>query len=84
MSTAAGFGAGIEQAQAILAADGSRLEVVEQTEQSVRFRLDLDSSECADCVLPVTHLTTVIAGVMREATGNPELAVTIDDPRVTP
>jgi hypothetical protein len=83
MSTT-GFEAGIKQAQAILAADGSRLEVVEQTDQVVHFRLDLDSSECADCVLPVTHLTTVIAGVMREATGNPGLAVMIDDPRVTP
>ena len=84
MNAATGFQAGVEQAQALLAADGSRLEVLERTEQAVHFRLDLDSSQCADCVLPVAHLTTVVAGVMRRATGNPELAVTIDDPRVTP
>lgn len=72
---------GIEQAQAILAADGSRLEVLEEADDAVHFRLVLDSAECADCVLPVAHLTTVIAGVMRDATGNPGFAVEIDDPR---
>lgn len=74
--------AGIEQAQAILAADGSHLVVLEQAENAVHFRLDLESAECADCVLPVAHLTTVIAGVMQQATGNPEFVVEIDDPRV--
>ncbi|WP_148573841.1 hypothetical protein [Nocardioides caldifontis] len=76
--------AGIEQAQALLAADGSRLVVLEEAADRVHFRLDLESAECADCVLPAAHLTTVVAGVMREATGNPQFAVQIDDPRTEP
>ena len=47
----------------------------------VRFRLDLERSSCADCVLPVSHLTSVIGDTVRKVSGNPELKVEIDDPR---
>jgi hypothetical protein len=71
----------IETAQALIAADGSRLQVIEQSTDRVHFRLDLEDATCADCVLPVAHLTSVIGDTMRRVSGNPDLAVEIDDPR---
>jgi hypothetical protein len=71
----------IETAQALISGDGTKLEVLEASPERVRFRLDLDASYCADCVLPVAHLTSVVGDTMRRVSGNPELAVEIDDPR---
>ena len=71
----------IETAQALISGDGTKLELLEQTPTLVRFRLDLESSSCADCVLPVAHLTSVIGDTVRKVSGNPELKVEIDDPR---
>lgn len=71
----------IETAQALISGDGTRLELLQQTPDLVRFRLDLESSSCADCVLPVSHLTSVIGDTVRKVSGNPELKVEIDDPR---
>lgn len=73
----------IETAQALISGDGTRLELLEQTPTLVRFRLDLESSSCADCVLPVAHLTSVIGDTVRKVSGNPELTVEIDDPRTS-
>ena len=73
----------IETAQALISGDGTRLELLEQTPTLVRFRLDLESSSCADCVLPVAHLTSVIGDTVRKVSGNPGLTVEIDDPRAS-
>jgi hypothetical protein len=73
----------IETAQALIAADGSRLEVIEASADGVRFRLDLEDASCVDCVLPVAHLTSVIGDTIRRVSGNPDLVVEIDDPRVS-
>lgn len=71
----------IETAQALIAADGTKLEVVERTDDLVRFRLDLEDASCADCVLPATHLRSVIGDTVRRISGNSSLVVEIDDPR---
>jgi hypothetical protein len=71
----------IESAQALISGDGTKLEVLEASPDRVHFRLDLDSSYCADCVLPVAHLTSVVGDTMRRVSGNPTLTVEIDDPR---
>ncbi|MGW5241635.1 hypothetical protein ACWEOW_22100 [Monashia sp. NPDC004114] len=76
--------AAIETAQQLVSADGTKLEVLEQTPDRVSFRLDLEGASCADCVLPVAHLTSVIGDTMRRVSGNPALLVEIDDPRATP
>ena len=75
--------AAIETAQQLVAGDGTKLVVLEQTDDRVRFRLALEDASCADCVMPAAYLTSVIGDTMRKVSGNPALAVEIDDPRVT-
>jgi hypothetical protein len=74
----------IETAQKLVSGDGTKLEVLAQSPDRVSFRLDLEDASCADCVLPVAHLTSVIGDTMRRVSGNPALLVEIDDPRATP
>ena len=76
--------AAIETAQQLVSGDGTRLEVLEKSDDRVSFRLALEDASCADCVMPVKHLTSVIGDTMRRVSGNPALAVEIDDPRVAP
>lgn len=71
----------ITTAQQLISGDGTKLEVLEQSEDRVHFRLDLEDASCADCVLPVAHLTSVVGDTMRRVSGNPALLVEIDDPR---
>jgi hypothetical protein len=73
--------AAIEQVQALISADGARLEVLDESPEAIHFRLDLTDAACADCVLPTRHLTNVVEDTLRRATGNTALAVRIDDPR---
>jgi hypothetical protein len=82
MTTASSpLAAAIEEVQAIVSADGARLDVLEETAGLVHFRLDLAGASCADCVLPPGRLTDVVQTSLRRRTGNDTLVVRIDDPR---
>ncbi|SOD71778.1 hypothetical protein SAMN05892883_1250 [Jatrophihabitans sp. GAS493] len=73
--------AAITEIQSIVSADGARLDVVDETQSAVRFRLDLSDASCADCVLPPASLLDVVQLSMRRRTGDDDLTVRIDDPR---
>jgi hypothetical protein len=73
----------IATVQALIAADGAQLQIVEESPLAVHFRLDLSDAACADCVLPAAHLTRVVTDSLRRDTGNEALVVAIDDPRET-
>ena len=64
----------------ILRLDGGDVELISLEPSKVHLRLLLETSECADCVLPKTMLEQVALKLL--APGMPGLtAVVIDDPR---
>jgi Fe-S cluster biogenesis protein NfuA len=66
--------AAVDQLSALLSADGGSLSVtgIDQAKRSVALRLDLESVECAECVLPPERLFDVVSRTISAAV--PEVA----------
>lgn len=67
----------------ILAPDGARLVVRDESARSLRLALDLADSECPECVLPGDLLLDIIR--KRLTAADPDLAdIELEDPRDRP
>lgn len=71
----------VERLRAMIQGDGAdlRLLAVDERAGTVELSLELDSAECADCVLPPQQLHDVLATSLGEVTAH---RVVLHDPRV--
>jgi Fe-S cluster biogenesis protein NfuA len=73
---------GIEKLRSLLRADGGDLELVaiEPDTGVVRLRLVLEDANCAECVMPGTHIAEVATQSLRRV--SPDVShVIVEDPR---
>lgn len=73
----------VEEAAALLRADGADLELVSAEPAAARISLQvvMESAACRECVLPPDQLRDVIGAGLARRLGE-EVEVVIDDPRV--
>lgn len=80
-----GLDAGLDAVHALLGPDGAAVDVTgwDGATGTLALRLELESAECAECVVPRPMLDTVLLGSLREHA--PSItAIELDDPRDTP
>lgn len=75
----------MDEVHILLSGDGLRFEVVDGhlDQHALRLRLNLDAVECADCIMPVDYLTSLVQETLQQALSDPALSLTIDDPRTS-
>ncbi|MGQ0805032.1 MAG: NifU family protein [Actinomycetota bacterium] len=73
----------VDEARAIVHADGADFELVsvDDDQGRVELRLVLIAAGCAECVMPQQFLEGVVLDILREAVPTVR-AVRVDDPRV--
>jgi Fe-S cluster biogenesis protein NfuA len=83
MIDAGALAAAVNEARAIVQADGADLELVGVDDDGgeVELRLLIVEAGCAECVMPRQFLEGVVLDILREAVPMVR-AVRVDDPRV--
>jgi hypothetical protein len=73
----------VQQVQALVGADGARLDVVDIAHNPTRvsLKLELVAANCADCVLPPSALLMSVSQMIRKQAGDESIEIVIDDPR---
>lgn len=81
-ATPAGLAAGLAAVDSLLGADGARIAVEgwDDTSGCLSLRLELDTAECAECVVPRPMLDTLLLETLRRHAPVVR-AVAVDDPR---
>jgi len=81
-SPPAGLDAGLAAVAELLGPDGARVEVVgwDDAEATLSLRLELESAECAECVVARPLLDTMLLDSLRRYVPAVR-AVALDDPR---
>lgn len=76
----------VKQVQALVSADGARLDVVEVSENptQITLKLDLSTAGCAECVLPPSALLMTVSQIIKKKAEDNSINVVIDDPRNNP
>jgi Fe-S cluster biogenesis protein NfuA len=73
----------LEEARALVQADGGDMEVVGVDDATVNIRLILEGASCAECVMPRDFLEQIVLDMLKQKV--PAVAaVSIDDPREHP
>ncbi len=73
----------LEEARALVQADGGDMEVVGVDDATVNIRLILEGASCAECVMPRDFLEQIVLDMLKQKI--PAVAaVSIDDPRERP
>jgi hypothetical protein len=77
-----GLDAGLAAVAALLGPDGARVEVLgwDEEQATLALRLELESAECAECVVPRPLLDTMLLDSLRRHAPAVH-TVTLDDPR---
>jgi hypothetical protein len=70
----------LDELSTMLSADGAALSIVALGDDAVELAIELDSIECADCVLPPDQLRSTIVAALARDTGE-AIAVVVHDPR---
>ena len=73
----------LEEARALVQADGGDMEVVGVDDSTVSIRLILEGASCAECVMPRDFLEQIVLDMLKQKIPAVS-AVSIDDPREHP
>jgi len=73
----------LEEARALVQADGGDMEVVGVDDSTVNIRLILEGASCAECVMPRDFLEQIVLDMLKQKIPAVS-AVSIDDPREHP
>jgi Fe-S cluster biogenesis protein NfuA len=73
----------IDEARALVQADGGDMELVGIADATVSLRLVLEGASCEECVMPREFLEQIVLDMVKQK-APAVAAVTIDDPREHP
>jgi Fe-S cluster biogenesis protein NfuA len=73
----------LDEARALVQADGGDMELVAIDDTTVSLRLVLEGASCEECVMPREFLEQIVLDMVKQK-APAVAAVTIDDPREHP
>lgn len=73
----------LDEARALVQADGGDMELVGIDGSTISLRLVLEGASCAECVMPREFLEQIVLDMVKKAAPAVD-TVTIDDPREHP